>query len=229
MAPDLYFLVPNSVRPAIRSGCDLALRLARESRAVSAIEFAMIAPVLIFFIIETMQIGLFFYTSAALNQATSYAARQIRVGNVQNGNMTFPQFQALFCQNLPATMPCPTNLIVNVYDVAEGPFGQGFNAFLDPTQTTIAQPVPMSSNTFCPGSPAATAASSNDSGIYVPPVPSGIYIQVYYAMPLFSPIWLAIAAQNGQTWGGKSVHFVAASAAFKNEPYALTPNTQATC
>jgi hypothetical protein len=43
-----------------------------------------------------------------------------------------------------------------------------------------------------------------------------VYIQVYYGMPVFSPIWWAVASQ---TWNGATVHFVGASAAFKNEPY----------
>jgi Flp pilus assembly protein TadG len=213
--PSAYFL---------RMTRRLSLRVrafARERSAVSAVEFAMIAPLLVLLIIETIQIAFYFYTSAALNNATNYAARQIRVGNVANGNQTFAQFQTSLCGQLPATMSCPANLVINVYDVPEGTgTGQGFTTYLNASQTAIVQPSPMSSTTFCPGSPASNTPGSTNYGIYV---------QVYYAMPLFSPIWLALAAQNGQTFNGKSVHFVPASAAFRNEPYVGGQDTKAAC
>ena len=45
----------------------------------------MIAPVLILLVVETLQGGFYFYTSASLNHATQYAARQILVGAVGTG------------------------------------------------------------------------------------------------------------------------------------------------
>jgi len=202
----------SSAPPSTRRRFPL-LGFARDRAGVSAIEFAMVAPVLILLIVETLQIGLYFYSSASLNRATNYALRQIRIGAVANGNMTAAQFQNLLCAQLPTTMSCPTNLIVNVYDVTEGiGSGQGFNTFLNASQTGIAQPSPMASATFCPGSTGST-----------------IYIQVYYALPLFSPIWLAFAMQNQQQWNGNYVHFVGASAAVKNEPYLGGQDPVASC
>jgi Flp pilus assembly protein TadG len=213
MTPAFFRLVPNSIRPAMRWARALAMRLSRESRAVAAIEFAFIAPALILLIVEALQIGFFFYTSAALNAATNYAARQIRIGAVTTGNMTAPQFQAYLCTDLPATMTCPGSVIVNVYDVTEAiGAGNGFNAFLNTNQTAVAQPSPMISGTFCPGSAGGT-----------------IYVQTYYAMPLISPIWMAFAAKNGQNWNGGLVHFVAASAVFKSEPFGGGQDTMAAC
>jgi Flp pilus assembly protein TadG len=181
--------------------------LARHSAGVAAIEFAMVAPVLILLVIETLQIGFYFYTSATLNDATQHAARQILVGAVEQQGLTAAQFRSqILCPQLPASMSC-SNVITNISNVAEGLNPNGFYAFVNPNQTAIVQPTMNNNQTsFCPGS----------TGSY-------IYIQVYYAMPLISPIWIAIGSTN---WNGGSVHFVSAYAAFKNEPFS---GSQSSC
>jgi Flp pilus assembly protein TadG len=221
--PAKFETMPRAIRNAVPSSLRLAMRwrawaarFAMEKSAVSAVEFAMIAPVLILLIVETLQIGIYYYTSAALNQATNYVARQIRIGSVAQQNMTQAQFLTLLCGNLSAAMSCPTNLVVNVYGVSEAiGTGQGFNSFLTSSQTAVAQPSPMTSNSFCPGGPSSYSSSTV------------VYVQTYYAMPLISPIWIAFATQNGQKWNGNWVHFVSASAAFKTEPYLGGTDTNA--
>jgi Flp pilus assembly protein TadG len=185
------------------------VRFARERSAVSAIEFAMIAPVLILLVIETLQIGFYFYTSASLNYVTRSAGRQIQVGSVAQQNLTAAQFQNNLCGLLPGTMSC-ANVITNVFGVPEALSPNGFYAFLNASQTGLAPPLTNNANaSFCPGSPGAV-----------------VYVQVYYGMPVFSPIWLAIASQS---WNGATVHFVLATTAFKNEPYLGNQDSAAGC
>jgi Flp pilus assembly protein TadG len=192
--------------PTSRRGFSL-LRFARDRAGVSAIEFAMVAPVLILLIVETLQAGFYFYTSASLNHATQYAARQVLVGAVEQQGLTAAQFRnQILCPQLPATMSCG-NVITNIVNVPEGTSPNGFYAFVNADQTGVTPPNMNNNQTsFCPGS----------TGSY-------IYIQVYYAMPLISPIWLAAGSTS---WNGSSVHFVSSYAAFKNEPFS---GGQASC
>jgi Flp pilus assembly protein TadG len=178
----------------------LSARFIGERSAVAAIEFAMVAPILILLIIEILQIGFYFYTSATLNYATNAAARQIRVGAVATSSETAAQFKTNFCSYLSGAMPC-ANVIQSLYTVPEGVSPAGFYAFLNTTQTGLAPPQTNTAipATFCPGQPGSV-----------------VYVQSYYAMPVFSPIWFAVASQN---FNGSIVHFVLATAAFKNEPY----------
>ncbi|MBV8791968.1 MAG: pilus assembly protein [Pseudolabrys sp.] len=183
------------------------LGFARDRAGVSAIEFAMIAPVLILLIVETLQAGFYLYTSASLNHATQYAARQVLVGAVEQQGLTAAQFRTqVLCPQLPGTMSC-NNVITNVVNVPEATSPNGFYAFVNANQTGVTPPTMDNNQTsFCPGS----------TGSY-------IYIQVYYAMPLISPIWLAAGSTN---WNGSSVHFVSSYAAFKNEPFS---GSQSSC
>jgi Flp pilus assembly protein TadG len=178
-------------------------RLAGERSGVSAAEFALVVPAFLLLVVETLQLGLYFYISASLDHATSDAARQILTGAVGQAGLTATQFRTqVLCPALPGSMSC-ANIVTNVLDVPEATSPNGFYTYLNTTQTGIAPPSMNNALTsFCPGS----------TGSYV-------YIQVYYAMPVLSPIWMAAASV---TWNGSTVHFVSASAAFKNEPFQST-------
>jgi Flp pilus assembly protein TadG len=53
----------------------LLARLRRDRRGVSAIEFALVAPVLIFMVVGIAQIGKMFYAHSALSNAVAEGAR----------------------------------------------------------------------------------------------------------------------------------------------------------
>jgi Flp pilus assembly protein TadG len=171
--------------------------------AVTAVEFAIVLPVLILLIVETLQLGVYFYTSASLDYATNYAARQIMIGAV--GTQTPTAFRAnMLCGALPASMSC-ANVVTNIVNIPEAVSPQGFYTYVNAPQTALIQPPMNNTKTFfCPG-----------------PAGSYVYAQVYYAMPLFSPIWRAAASV---TWNGSVVHFVDAAAVFKNEPFRTPQN-----
>ena len=197
-------------RRRVRRWRALSVRLVAERSAVAAIEFAMVAPILVLLILEIFQTGFYFFTSASLNYATNAAARQIRIGAVANSSQTVAQFQTSFCSHLVGVMPC-ANVLQNIYVVPEAVAPGGFYAFLNATMTGLTPPQtnPAIPPAFCTGSPGSI-----------------IYIQNYYAMPIFSPIWYAIGSQ---TFNGGTVHFVLATAAFKNEPYQGGQNSAAGC
>lgn len=151
-------------------------------------------------IIETMQAGLYFYTSASLEFATGKAVRQIMTGAVSSQGLTAAQFRSnILCPYLPSTMPC-ANVITNINTVAEDVSPNGFYQFVNASQSAVNQPTMNNTQTsFCIGSTSSV-----------------VYAQVFFAMPLISPIWRAIATGS---WNGSPAYFVPSASAFKNEPF----------
>jgi Flp pilus assembly protein TadG len=169
-------------------------------RAAVAVEFAFISVILIEFIVEIMQAGLYYYTASALERTSAAAARQIFVGSAAANGYNASQFLAnVVCPSISATnLPC-SNLILNVQQVQEGQAPAGFYAFLNGTQTGLALPPLNNSQTsFCIG----------QSGSYV-------YMQFVYAMPVFSPFWQIVAT----TFNGTSSFLIQKTAVFRNEPF----------
>jgi Flp pilus assembly protein TadG len=182
----------------------------QESKAMAAVEFAIIGLPFLLMIAEIFQSALYVFDSAALDSATQAAARQILTGSVQNGNLTATQFQTnVLCPLLPAVMPCG-NVIVNLQAFSAVAYPGGYDNYVNSTQTAIIMPPLNNSETsFCPG----------NSDQY-------IYLQVFYAMPLLGTVWLPAMTT---TFQGQTVALVSASAAFKNEPYQSTYTPPAGC
>jgi Flp pilus assembly protein TadG len=185
-------------------------RFLQESKALAAVEFAIIGLPFLLMIAEIFQSALFVFDSAALDGATQAAARQILTGSVQNGSLTATQFRTnLLCPLLPAVMSC-NNVIVNLQAFSAVAYPGGYDNYVNSTQTAIIMPPLNNSQTsFCPG----------NSDQY-------IYLQVFYAMPLLGTVWLPAMTT---TFNGQTVALVSASAAFKNEPYQSTYTPPAGC
>jgi hypothetical protein len=158
---------------------------------------------MLFTLMAVLQSALFVYFSGQLDHATQAAARQILTGTTQNASTNASDFRTkILCPLLPGVMSC-NNVIVNLQAFNSASYPSGFNAYVNAAQTAlIVPPLDNSKTSFCPGSP----------GQYV-------YLQVYYAMPLFGNVWLPVTTTvlNGQT-----VKLVGSSAAFRNEPYQAT-------
>ena len=191
------------VRPAPSRWRNAACRRAggfrRDRRGSAAVEFAIVGLLAIEFVLETMQVGYYFYTSASLESATNKATRQIMTGAVSAAGYTAAQFRSnVLCPLLPGAMACGS-VVTNIQSVSEDVAPNGFYAFVNASQSAVVMPTMNNAQTtFCSGSTGSV-----------------IYAQVYYAMPVFSPAWRALAT----TWNGNPVHFVTAASAFKNEPF----------
>ncbi len=198
----------SSIGHPLREG--RATRLARAfvgNRAGSvAVEFSMIGLACFGLIIETMQAGMYFYTSAELNNATARAMRQVMTGAVTQQGLTATQFRTnVLCPYLPSVMPC-SSVVVNMQSVNEDVSPNGFYKFVNAAQTAVVMPAMDNNKTsFCSGG----------SGTV-------IYAQVYYAMPVFSMAWKLYGTS---TFGGSTVHLVPAAAVFRNEPFQATQSS----
>lgn len=69
----------------------------RNDRGAAAIEFALVAIPFFMFVLGIIGIGLYFFTSHALDLGVEAAARQIRTGQAQKGDVTVDQFKQLVC------------------------------------------------------------------------------------------------------------------------------------
>jgi Flp pilus assembly protein TadG len=176
-------------------------RFRADRNGSAAVEFSLIALISILLLTEALQAGLYFYTSAALERAVSKASRQIMTGNAQG--LTATQFRTSYvCPVLATTNLSCTNVVTNIQTLSAAVSPGGFYPFVNAAQTALIKPVMDNTKTsFCVG-------SAN----------SYVYVQAFYAMPVFSLIWRAVAT----TFNGASSFLIQSTAVFRNEPFQAT-------
>ena len=166
----------------------------------------MIGGLLTFLLIGVMQVGLYIYTAAALENAVAQATRQVMTGSASSSSMTSDQFRSgVLCPLLPTGMSC-ANVISNINTVPEAASPGGFYQYVNSNASWIIPPSMDNTKTnFCTGAGGSV-----------------IYAQVYYAMPIVFPV---LFKGISSTWQGKSVYFVGSFAAFRNEPFQASSNS----
>lgn len=92
----------------------ISTRLRRDESGAAAVEFAMTAAPFLLFILGIMMTGLHFFTLNSLEHGVENAARQIRTGQAQNGNMTIAQFRQKICTSATAPLKCDNHLKVHI-------------------------------------------------------------------------------------------------------------------
>ena len=78
----------------------------RNNRGSAAVEFAIIAIPLFMLIFAIIIIGLYFFTSHALENGVESAARKIRTGEAQKTNVTVEAFKQLVCTEAGSYIDC---------------------------------------------------------------------------------------------------------------------------
>ncbi|MDE2580548.1 MAG: pilus assembly protein [Rhodospirillales bacterium] len=116
----------------------------RARRGVAALEFALTAPILLFTILGTIAVGLLVLEQAALDHATSDAARLIRTGQVQSASNGASLFQTRLCADVAGLIPCSALQV----DVQSASSFAGINAAV-----SVAANGTMQNTTFAPGTP----------------------------------------------------------------------------
>ncbi|MCJ2044807.1 pilus assembly protein [Methylobacterium sp. J-078] len=182
----------------------------RSSDGATAVEFALVIPLFCLLLIEIFQGGLYIFCTAALEKATSDASRAVMIGALSASASTASGFRtSVVCANLIAGLSCD-NVVTSLQTTTLSGSGTGFSKFVSADELSL---VPVTMNNaqtdYCTGAP----------GTYG-------YIQVFYAVPVFSPIWRTLA--NATDWNGAKVVFTRAAIAFRNEPY-TTANVATGC
>jgi Flp pilus assembly protein TadG len=86
----------------------------RGERGVSLLEFAIVALPLLVFIFGILEVGLIFWATYELDNATVSAARLIRTGQAQTGNMSQAGMIAQICSQASLLLNCTSQLQLNV-------------------------------------------------------------------------------------------------------------------
>ncbi|WP_244432114.1 TadE/TadG family type IV pilus assembly protein [Rhodopseudomonas sp. B29] len=84
----------------------LARRFARNNRATTAVEFALVAPVFFGLLFAIMEIALLFFAGQVLETGVQDSARLILTGQAQNGSFTKDQFKTDLCNRVSLMFKC---------------------------------------------------------------------------------------------------------------------------
>jgi len=157
----------------------------------AGVEFAFIAPVLFIFLMGTLEVGVMFLGDYALQNATNDAARQIRTGQVQLGNVTQAQFRQLVCNEITPFLQCGANLQI---DVETYPSFAAAN-YSNPLQAN--QTLNPALTNWQPGTECSI-----------------VLVRTFYTWQVVTPILTSFMVNMA---GGN--HLLYATVAFRNEPY----------
>jgi Flp pilus assembly protein TadG len=175
--------------PGPASASRRARSFGADRSGATAIEFAFIAPPLIFMLMAILQIGLVFLTNLELDNATIKLSREIRTGVAKTTYAGDPaKVREAICSAVSALVNCSSaDLWIDVQKLPSGP--------LD--------------------SPVDATGEFKSSGVYQPGAGQDtILVRVFYRYPVWLPMFSAAMADlpNGR-------RLIASSAAFRNEPF----------
>ena len=101
------------VRPWLAGAALLARAVAADISASTAVEFALVAPLVIAIILGAMQIGVIFLAQTEIENAAEQAARQVFTNQAVAGTAGQANFKNAVCGNLPALFTC-SNVMVDL-------------------------------------------------------------------------------------------------------------------
>jgi len=168
------------------------LRLGKDERAATAVEFALLITPLVTLILASLQLSLIFFAGQALQSVAISAGRQLMTGQVQDAGDTQTQFHQVVCDNAPILFTCGS-LMVDVQSASN--YSQ-----INTTPITLNYDIHGNvTNTwsYSPGSPGSV-----------------VILRVMYNWPVVAgPLMVGMANQpNGD-------HLLVGVSVFKNEPY----------
>jgi Flp pilus assembly protein TadG len=155
------------------------------------VEFAMIAPPMLFLLLAICQIALVFLTSLWLDNATTVLGREIRTGRAQGLYASTEAVKTAICDRAAGFISCGDRLLVDVRTLPAGP-------------VNLAWPVDEegefeTDDAYTPGSPGEI-----------------MLVRVFYQYPVLIPMFSAALSDmpNGN-------RLIVSSVAFRNEPFTV--------
>lgn len=171
---------------------DAARRLLRDRDGAVAVEFGLVAVPFLAILFAIMETAIVFFSGQVLETAVANSARLILTGQAQTGNYTQAQFKTAVCGKIYGLFDCTNGIYVDV---------RNYSAF---SAVDLSMPVDNNKNftpnsmQFAPGGPGCITV-----------------VRLFYQYP----IYLSLAGFSlSNLSGGKRL--LAATAAFRNEPYA---------
>lgn len=168
----------------------------RRAEGHAAVEFALIAPVFFVLLMAIVETGMVYFAESTLENGIETAARMIRTGQVQSGNMTQTQFRQIVCDNIITFMSCDASKLQIDVRAFAGFGGSSYPAALD-TNGNLRSDL----NAYQPGAACQV-----------------VLVRAFYKWTLFTPIFAQYFSNLSD-----GDRLLAATVAFRNEPYGATP------
>jgi Flp pilus assembly protein TadG len=164
-------------------------RLVRQQDGAVAVEFGLVAAPFLALIFAIMETAVVFFAGQALETAVADSSRLIMTGQAQTQGFSASAFKNAVCAKIYGLFDCQNGVYVDV---------QKFSSF-----ASVTNPSPVSNGTFTP------------PNNYNPGGPGDIVmVRLFYQWPVYVSL-LGFNLSNVN--GGKRL--LAATAAFRNEPY----------
>lgn len=171
----------------------LLRRFAVQRRASAAVEFGLVAAPFIVLTFATMQTGVIFFAGQTLESAAATAGRLIMTGQAQTQGWDAAEFKTQVCNAVATMFDCQNKIAIDV---------ETYSSF-----AAVNLALPITNGTF------------NASNIgYNPGGPGDIVVvRLYYQYPVYmNMLGFNLSDING------GYNLLAATAVFKNEPYAAS-------
>jgi len=167
---------------------------------VTALEFAIIAPIFFMFLFGIIETGAIFWGESTLFYATADTARMVRTGQITGTGVTASAIKTQICSRVAGvitTANCTANLQVDLRSY--GSFGgSGTPSVTNANGTLNAGAMTVQNTTAC----------------------QTVLLRAYYPWTIMAPIMKPLL----QTMPG-GIHLMYSAAAFRTEPYNNAPCT----
>lgn len=176
-------------------------RIIKKDKGVTAIEFAMIAPIFFFLMFAIMEVMLIFFVNTILEESVAEEARLVRTGQAQSGTSPISQsdFKQAICDKMFGMVDCDTRLFVMV---------QNFGS----TVPSGALATPWDDGVLTIGSSTDEPYETSAAGDFV-------IVRAYYLWPLITPGLTSALSDYGDSTYGSYNKILVATSAFRNEPF----------
>ncbi|MGY3485288.1 Flp pilus assembly protein TadG [Bradyrhizobium sp. USDA 4011] len=114
----------------------LLRRFRRNRSGVTAVEFALVAPLFFGLLFAIIEVAMIFFASQVLETVTQDSSRFIMTGQAQGASYTQAQFKSYVCGQINALFDCTNGIYVDVrsYPSATGFSSVNITPITDPSQ-----------------------------------------------------------------------------------------------
>ena len=171
----------------------LSRRFVSQNRASTTVEFGLLAAPFVALIFAILQTAILFFAGQSLETAAATAARLVLTGQAQTQGWTAAQFKSQVCNVITGLFNCASGVYVDV---------ETYSSF-----AAVGLGIPVSNGVF----------QSSSLG-YHPGGPGDIVVvRLYYRYPVYVDLFgFSLSTLSG------GYNLLAATAVFKNEPYAAS-------
>lgn len=174
---------------------------ARDRSGAAAVEFALVAGLLILTILFVMTVAMILFVNQAIDYATTRASRQVMTGSAQAKAMDQAGFRKALCGYLPAIVKC-SDVVINLYIVPTGTSPSGYYSFVKSDVSGLQLPALT---------PSAGQYTLGARGAYQ-------YLLVVYPIT-FLPSAFAAVLGGTASYNGSPAYLAVSTAAFRNEQF----------